>query len=401
MTKLLSKTLLVCAISFALPAKAFDHANGLSAESILPAKEHGVSETRILFGQVAAMEGPARELGQGIRLGILAAFEELNSAGGFDGRKLELLSYDDGYEPDRSIRQARRLIEEKDIFALLGSVGTAASAATQPIATQAGVPFIGAQSGARFLRDGALGNVVNIRAPYDAETEEWVRYLVDQRKMKRIAILYQDDTFGRAGLDGVVEALAGRDMELVAKATYPRNTTAVKVALLDIRKSNPDAVVMVGTYKPVAEFIRLADSIGLETTYVAISSVGSAALAAELGDLAKGVLISQVVPLPWDTSIPLVRDYQAAIRAVEKDAEPDFVSLEGYMVGRLVTTALRNAGPVVNRRRFLDSILSAGPFDLGGVKLTFGDSDNQGSDTVFLTFIDETGKVRLLDETAY
>lgn len=401
MTKLLSKTLLVCAISFALPAKAFDHANGLSAESILPAKEHGVSETRILFGQVAAMEGPARELGQGIRLGILAAFEELNSAGGFDGRKLELLSYDDGYEPDRSIRQVRRLIEEKDIFALLGSVGTAASAATQPIATQAGVPFIGAQSGARFLRDGALGNVVNIRAPYDAETEEWVRYLVDQRKMKRIAILYQDDTFGRAGLDGVVEALAGRDMELVAKATYPRNTTAVKVALLDIRKSNPDAVVMVGTYKPVAEFIRLADSIGLETTYVAISSVGSAALAAELGDLAKGVLISQVVPLPWDTSIPLVRDYQAAIRAVEKDAEPDFVSLEGYMVGRLVTTALRNAGPVVNRRRFLDSILSAGPFDLGGVKLTFGDSDNQGSDTVFLTFIDETGKVRLLDETAY
>jgi branched-chain amino acid transport system substrate-binding protein len=401
MTKLLSKTLLVCAISFALPAKAFDHANGLSAESILPAKEHGVSETRILFGQVAAMEGPARELGQGIRLGILAAFEELNSAGGFDGRKLELLSYDDGYEPDRSIRQVRRLIEEKGIFALLGSVGTAASAATQPIATQAGVPFIGAQSGARFLRDGALGNVVNIRAPYDAETEEWVRYLVDQRKMKRIAILYQDDTFGRAGLDGVVEALAGRDMELVAKATYPRNTTAVKVALLDIRKSNPDAVVMVGTYKPVAEFIRLADSIGLETTYVAISSVGSAALAAELGDLAKGVLISQVVPLPWDTSIPLVRDYQAAIRAVEKDAEPDFVSLEGYMVGRLVTTALRNAGPVVNRRRFLDSILSAGPFDLGGVKLTFGDSDNQGSDTVFLTFIDETGKVRLLDETAY
>jgi len=401
MVKLLPTILLPFAIFLAVPAIAFENGNGLSAETNNPVAEHGVSDERILFGQVAAMEGPARSLGQGVRLGIVAAFEELNRAGGIAGRKLELLSYDDGFEPDRSIRQVRRLMEEKDIFALLGPVGTAPSAATQPIATQAGIPFVGALSGARFLRDDGLGNVVNIRTTYAAETEEWVRYLVDHRKMKRVAVLYQDDTFGRAGLEGVVEALGRRDMKLVAKVTYPRNTTAVKVALLDVRKENPEAVVMVGTYKPVAEFIKLANSIEFHATYVAISTVGTDALAGELGELAENVIVSQVVPLPWDTSIPLVNEYQAALQAVGKDAEPDFVSLEGYMIGRLVTAALRKSGPVVTRRKFLDSILSTGTIDLGGVKLTFGNGDNQGSDIAYLTIIDGNGQARLLDGTAY
>lgn len=401
MVKLLPTILLPFAIILAVPAIAFENGNGLSAEPLIPVAEHGVSDERILFGQVAAMEGPARSLGQGVRLGIVAAFEELNRAGGIAGRKLELLSYDDGFEPDRSIRQVRRLMDEKDIFALLGPIGTASSAATQPIATQAGIPFVGALSGARFLRDDGLGNVVNIRTTYAAETEEWIRYLVDHRKMKRIAVLYQDDTFGRAGLEGVVEALGRRDMELVAKVTYPRNTTAVKVALLDVRKENPEAVVMVGTYKPVAEFIKLADSIEFRATYVAISTVGTEALVGELGELAENVIVSQVVPLPWDTSIPLVNEYQAALRAIEKDAEPDFVSLEGYMIGRLVTAALRKSGPVITRRKFLDSIMSTGTFDLGGVKLTFGKDDNQGSDIAYLTIIDGNGQARLLDGTAY
>ncbi len=354
--------------------------------------EDGVSDDRILFGQAAALEGPASALGRGMRLGILAAFEETNREGGISGRKLELISYDDGYEPDRSIKQTRQLIETDKVFGLIGPVGTPTSAATQPIATAAKVPFIGPFTGAGFLRNAALGNVINVRATYAAETEEWIRYLVDEQKMTRIAILYQDDAFGRVGLNGVTAALAKRKMELVAKSTYQRNTTAVKVALLDIRKAKPDAVVMVGAYKPISEFIKLAKSIRFEPTFVNISFVGSAALARELGTQGEGVIVSQVVPFPWDTSIPVVRDYQAALRAVEADAKPDFVSLEGYLVGRLTTMALRKMDSDVTRQKFLRTIWSTGTFDLGGVELTFSQDDNQGSGDVFMTRIARDGR---------
>jgi ABC-type branched-subunit amino acid transport system substrate-binding protein len=181
-------------------------------------------------------------------------------------------------------------------------------------------------------------------------------------------------------------------MELVAKSTYQRNTTAVKVALLDIRKAKPDAVVMVGAYKPISEFIKLAKSIRFEPTFVNISFVGSAALARELGTQGEGVIVSQVVPFPWDTSIPVVRDYQAALRAVEADAKPDFVSLEGYLVGRLTTMALRKMDSDVTRQKFLRTIWSTGTFDLGGVELTFSQDDNQGSGDVFMTRIARDGR---------
>lgn len=375
-------------------AASFLGTNSVSAED-------GVSEDRILFGQAAALEGPASALGRGMRLGILAAFEEANRDGGISGRKLELISYDDGYEPDRSIKQTRQLIETDKVFGLIGPVGTPTSAATQPIATEAKVPFIGPFTGAGFLRDATLGNVVNVRATYAAETEEWIRYLVDDQKMKRIAILYQDDAFGRVGLNGVTEALEKRNMDLVAKATYQRNTTAVKVALLDIRKAKPDAVVMVGAYKPISEFIKIAKSIRFEPTFVNISFVGSAALANELGAQGEGVIISQVVPFPWDTSVPVVREYQAALRAVDSEATPDFVSLEGYLVGKLTTMALRKTDSDVTRQRFLQTIWSTGTFDLGGVELTFGRDDNQGSGEVFMTHITRDGRFLPIDLPLY
>lgn len=363
--------------------------------------EPGVSRERVLFGQTAALEGPASALGRGMRLGILAAFEEANRQGGVSGRRLELVSHDDGYEPDRSIGQVRRLIDTDEVFGLIGLVGTPTAAATQPIATEAGIPYIGPFTGAGFLRNARLGNVVNLRATYAAETEEWIRYLVDEKKMSRIAILYQDDAFGRVGLNGVTEALARREMELVASATYQRNTTAVKVALLDIRQARPDAVVMVGAYKPIAEFIKLARKIQFRSTFVNISFVGSAALAAELGDAGEGVIISQVVPFPWDTSIPAVRDYQAAVKAVDPEATPDFVSLEGYLVGRLTVMALQKTGPDVTRRKFLTAIWSTGSFDLGGVELTFGPKDNQGSSNVFMTQIAADGQFVPIELKAY
>ena len=200
------------------------------------AADDGITADTIVFGQAAVLEGPASALGTGMRTGLQAAFEEINSKGGVHGRKLKLTSVNDGYEPDRAITATKKLIEEDKVFALVGAVGTPTSAAAQPIATAAKVPFIGAFTGAGFLRNPKLDNVINIRASYGAETEAWVRHLTEDLKVSKIAIFYQDDAFGRAGLDGTKRALTRRNMELAAEGTFERNTTAVRGALLAIRR---------------------------------------------------------------------------------------------------------------------------------------------------------------------
>lgn len=350
----------------------------------------GVSPAAITFGQAAALEGPAAALGQDMRSGLLAAFGEANRAGGVKGRRLELISRDDGYEPNKSIAAVKELLEKDQVFALVGSVGTPTSLATQPIAADAGVPFIGPFTGAEFLRNPYKPNVVNVRASYFQETEAMVERLTKDLAVTRIAILYQDDAFGRAGLSGVQKALESRSMKLVSEGIFERNTTAVKRALLSIRVGNPEAVIMVGTYEPSAVFIKLARQLKLEALFVNISFVGSNALAKALGSDGVGVVVTQVVPFPADASVPLVARYQAALRAIEPETEPGFVTLEGYLVGRLVIAALERIAGAPTRFGLLEAI-RGNSFDLDGITLTYAANNNRGSDTVYLTVIGADG----------
>ena len=352
--------------------------------------EDGVSKDSILFGQVAALNGPAQALGQGMREGIFAAFEEANRAGGINGRKLELKSIDDGYEPEKTIEATNKAINDDKVFALVGAVGTPTSKAGQPIATAAKVPFIGPFTGAEFLRNPFNRYVVNIRASYFQETEAWVEHLTNDLGVTRIAILYQDDAFGLAGLAGVKKAMEKRNLSLVAEGTFKRNTTAIKSALLEIMKGQPQAVVTVGPYKPIAAFIKLARQLKVDATFVAISFVGSDSLAQELGSEGAGVVVSQVVPFPGDKSLPVVASYQSALAAVNEKSKPGFVSLEGYLAGRLVVEAVRRIPGEPTREAFLD-IVEREPFDLGGMKLTFSATQNQGSNRVYFTVLQSNG----------
>ena len=294
-----------------------------------PHAEDGVFKDKILFGQVAALNGPAQGLGQGMREGIIAAFEEANRAGGINGRKLELKSLDDGYEPEKTIVATNKAITEEKIFALVGAVGTPTSRAGQPIATAAKVPFIGPFTGAEFLRNPFNRYVVNIRSSYFQETEAWIEHLTKDLGITRIAILYQDDTFGLAGLNGVKKAMAKREMSLVAEGTFKRNTTAVKSALLEITKGQPQAIVTVGPYKPIAEFIKLARQLKVDAVFVAISFVGSDSLAQELGNQGAGVIVSQVVPFPGDKALPVVE------QVLSSEKNPDLLKAAARIKAQL------------------------------------------------------------------
>ena len=355
--------------------------------------EDGVADTSIVFGQVAALTGPAQDLGQGMRQGIVAAFAAANRDNGVFGRTLKLVSRDDGYEPEKTVEETKAILNEDKVFALVGAVGTPTSKAGQPIARDAKVPFIGPFTGAEFLRNPYNRYVVNVRASYFEETEAWIDHLTKDLGISKIAILYQDDAFGLAGLDGVQQAMARRNMTLVASGSFRRNTTAVKSALLDIMKAQPEAVVTVAPYKPVAEFIKLAHQVQMNAVFVAISFVGSDSLAQELGKEGAGVIVSQVVPSPWDESLPVVASYHQAITAVDPNAKPGFVSLEGYIVGRLVVDALKRVKGEPTREALLDAINSA-PFAFGGVALNYGPTKNQGSDQVFFTILQADGTFR-------
>jgi ABC-type branched-subunit amino acid transport system substrate-binding protein len=367
-------------------------ATGLAASA-----EDGVSADKIVFGQAAPLDGPASALGLGMKMGLEAAFAEVNKAGGVKGRKLELKSIDDGYEPTKSIEAVKKLLDEDKVFAIAGPVGTPTSAATQPIANTAGAPFIGSFTGAEFLREPYKPLVMNIRASYFQETEAMVEHLTKDLGATKIAIMYQDDAFGQAGLAGVKKALEKRQMPLAGEGTFERNTVAVKTALLAIKKAEPHAVIMISPYKPAAEFIKLARQIKLDATFVNISFVGSDALAKELGPAGAGVVITQVVPFPMDAATPVVGRYHAALKASSPDAQPGFVSLEGYLVGRAIIAALEKVSGDPTRQALMEAVRKTGAFDLGGFKLAYSDTSNRGSDQVFLTVIQADGSFKAVD----
>ena len=376
----------------------------VTAVALVPARADedipGVTDNRVLFGQSAALSGPAQALGRGMRIGIRAAFEERNRKGGVHGRMLDLISLDDTYEPEAAIANTRRLIEEEQVFALIGAVGTPTSNAVEPIASAAEVPYIGPFTGAEFLRSRSRPMVINIRASYFQETEEMVERLSSDLGITRIGILYQDDSYGLAGFTGLSRALKRRELELAGVGTYPRNTIAVKTAVLDLSQSRPEAVVIVGAYRPVAAFIRWARLLGFDPVFINISFVGSNALASELGEAGDGVIVTQVVPFPGDTSIPIVSDYQRALAASAPESEPGFVSLEGYIVGRFAVEALDRTGRDLTRNGFINSVTLTGVHDLGGFELQFGPIDNQGSDRVFLTRIGPDGQYYPIERLA-
>ena len=359
----------------------------------------GIFDGEIIFGQSAAFSGPAQVLGKDMRLGIQAAFHEANQTGGIHGRHLRLESLDDAYETDYAASNTLRLIENEKVFSLIGEVGTPTSRAAAPLANQAGVPFIAPFTGAAFLRDPELNNVLNLRASYYQETEEMVTRLTGDLGITRVAVLYQDDAYGQNGLEGTRLALERRGLEPAASWHYPRNTSAVKSAVVNMLEADPEAVIMIGSYAPVARTIELVRR-EIDPVLMTVSFVGSNALVDELGDEAEGVYVTQVVPQPDDGSIPVVARYHAALSNYDARAEPGFVSLEGYLAGRLAIAGLEACGRELSRGCFIRALHDPEVIDIDGLSLQYGPRDNQGSDAVFLTVIGADGNYRQVESLA-
>lgn len=359
------------------------------SEIAIAADEAGVTGSTIVIGQSAAFSGPAAKLGESMQEGAMVYFDEVNRQGGVHGRKIELISLDDGYEPDRATSNTRKLIDNDKVFALFGYVGTPTSYAVMPIITEAKIPFFGAFTGAEGLRTPLNRYIFNVRASYFDETEKLVDWLVSQRKqrVKKIAVFYQDDAYGQAGLAGVARAMDKRGLKIAATGTVKRNTVDVADAVKEINEVNPDAVIMISAYKSCAEFIRQAQRAGRETLYLNVSFVGSEALASELGPDGNGVIISQVVPYPADPSFGIAMQFTLALKRYRPDSKPSFNNLEGYIAAKAFVEGLQRAGRDLTREKFIAALESFRDVDLGNFYVSFSPDSHNGSRLVILTLI--------------
>ncbi len=350
----------------------------------------GVTPTTIVLGQSAAFTGPAAQLGIQMNIGLKVYFDHLNAQGGVHGRKIELKTRDDKYEAKLCVETTRKLIEEDRVFALIGYVGTPTSQAALPIFTAARVPFVGPFTGAELLRDPFNRYIFNVRASYYDETEEIVEQLVSTGT-KSIAVFYQNDSYGQAGLKGVELAMQRRKMKIAATATVERNTVDVAGAVKKITAVNPDAVVMVSAYTSIAAFVRAMKKAGSGAQFHNVSFVGSKALADTLGADGYGVAISQVVPFPWSPTTMIVREYQAFLKAARIN-DYNYSSLEGFIVAKVFTEGLRRAGRDLTRERLIAALEGMSSVDLGDFVVRFGPNNHNGSRYVDLTMIGRGGK---------
>jgi ABC-type branched-subunit amino acid transport system substrate-binding protein len=354
------------------------------------AQAPGVTAKTILLGQSAAFSGPAAQLGIQMNIGTKAYFDHINTQGGVYGRKIQLKTRDDKYEAALAPETTRALIEEDKVFALISYVGTPTMQTAIPVFTEAKVPLVGPFTGAQLLHVPFNRYIFNVRASYYDETEKIVEQLVSTGN-RSIAVFYQNDAYGQAGLKGTEIAMAKRNLKISALGTVERNTVKVEDAVKAISAVKPDGVVMISAYTSIAEFVRQMKRAGSTTQFHNVSFVGSKALADALKEEGYGVAISQVVPFPWSPSIPIVKEYQRVLTRVGiKDF--NFSSLEGYIVAKVMVEGLKRAGRQPTREKLIAGLESMNNVDLGEFVVNFSPNNHSGSKFVDLTMIGRDGK---------
>ena len=368
---------------------AIRHIAAAAAAVSLPALAQG---SRLVLGQSAAFSGPAAQLGIQMNKGARVYFDSLNANGGIHGAQIELRTLDDGYEPDRCKANTEKFIKD-DVFGLFGYVGTPTCLAALPLVNDSKIPFFGPFTGAEALREPFSKSVFHVRASYYDETGLIVKQLTSLG-LKKIAVFYQNDAYGKAGLEGVTRALKAQNLAPIALGTVERNTVNVAQAVKDITPKMPEAVVQISAYKSCAAFIREARKAGYGGTFFNVSFVGTQALADELGKEGRGIMVSQVMPFPFSTTTPISREYLEAVRKAGADAQPNYSSMEGYLAAKVLTEGFKRAGKNPTREALINALESIHDVSFGGFNVAFSPKDHVASKFVDLSMLTEDGKVR-------
>ena len=315
----------------------------------------------IKLGMSGPFSGGLTSVGNQFLMGANIYLTNLNEQGGVYGRSIEIIAKDDRYEPKIAIENIQELINKEAVFALFGIIGTPAAEAVFPMAQEKRIPFVGAYSGAEFLRNPPNPIVLNARAGDMDEVEKLVAYYVDGLKLSKIALFYQNDAYGRAGLKGIKSALERRSLSLVGEGSYKRNTLSIGNALYEIEHSNPEVILMIGSTMPVAEFIKRArksNNIRQSVHFGLFSFVEPRQLIDLIEKDGEGITFAQVVPSPWTAEVDEVELYRQLMKKYHPSEALSHVSLEGFFAARMIAEVLKTLGPSFTKEDFIKGLSS-------------------------------------------
>ncbi len=364
-------------------------AASLALASAAYAQEAGVYDTEIRVGESAVFSGDSARLGDEMREGIEAYFQEVNRSGGINGRHLKLVSRDDGYEPDRAKANTEALIYQDRVFALLGYVGTPTTNAALPVIKAARVPLIGPFTGAASLRDPENNRYVfNLRASYMDEGEPIVKVLTSFDN--KVAIFVQDDAYGQSVQASIEAALKKRGLTPLVVAKVPRNSKNlsrdVGLAADVIVKSGATSVALGSVYSSCAELVKQLGLRGIHPMFASVSFIGTSAVIEKVGADAAGLGIDQVMPSPFSDSLPITRAYRVAMRAAGYN-NFSYGSIEGYMAAKVFGVALRHAGAQPTREKLIAGLESLSSADMGGFEVSFSPTNHNGGHFTEMTVV--------------
>jgi len=361
-----------------------------AAQAQRAGKTSAASSSTVLVGQSGPLSGNNKEFGIDIRDGVLAYFAKVNDAGGVNGRKLELITLDDGNDAKRSGENGRILIEERNVIALFGYASATLSMPAMPFVEKNKVPFVGPFTGAEPMRT-FRPYVFNIRASYADELEKIVEFYASTG-MKKFSVIHYDDAVGKENLGAVEAALTRRGLKPSSVGSLKRNQTDLGNAVADVIKAAPDVVIATTLYRTTADFIKQARSAGSGAQFASTSFVGASALAEALGPAGTGVVVAQVVPPYSRSSVAIVKEYQAAIQKLLGKPDYSFTSLEAYIGAKVLVEAIRRTGSNPTRESLHRALNNMHDYNLGGFVVNFGSTDHNGSRFVELTAISRGGR---------
>lgn len=358
----------------------------------LGVRRAGAQEGAIKIGQSIAFTGSQGVSGTAIYQGAKAGFAAINARGGVNGKSIELLAQDDGYEAPKALANAERFLADREIFALFACMGTPTVAAMLPKVLDSGIPFFAPFTGSQVSRIKNARSVFNIRASYANEVEKQVQHLATIG-IQRIGIVYQNNSFGKEVLAAAQRAMSDYKLpEAHTVAMDAGDAADAASAAAKLAASHPDAIVVGVAGQPMLEFVKATRAIKRGVALYALSVMGTAATIKALGADGVGMTISQVVPLPSNRIASVVRDFQLAWQAAGASAEPSHLALEGYINARVFAEALARAGRNPTRAAFVDASWGLKRWDLGGFEINASSSEQSASHFVELTLVAHDGR---------
>ncbi|MDR7150913.1 ABC-type branched-subunit amino acid transport system substrate-binding protein [Hydrogenophaga palleronii] len=357
---------------------------------------HGMTSANdIVISQIAPLTGVLASTGKQMVVGGQIYFDHINATGGVNGQQIRLEVADDGYKVDETVRLTKEALANPAVVALFGFAGTAnvGKLLTDGVLTQGGAALVAPYTGSEPLRTPFNPWIFHVRAGYGDETEHMVQQ-VTTLGMKRVAVMYQDDGFGKAGLQGVERALAKRGLTLSAAAPYERNTDQVDEAVKTIRASDAQAVIMISVNRPTSAFIQRYREAGGGAQLYNISVVDPAEIVKLAGlKHAHGLGVSQVVPYPFMPAMPVVREYQQLLKKYAPSELVNYTSFEQFLGAKVLVEGLRRSGPKPTRAGVIKALETMGNFDLGGTVVRYAPDNRIGSRYVEVTVIGGNGKL--------